>query len=168
MTDRIIASLNALKTIMATVTTADGDTPTAVYAYPQDYATMPKPIELDNLPVVIVQRLAGRKRGFGSKANGLDRHVWLAGIDLLLMGYLHNEEQMYQAENLFGPWLEAVKNTLFQNVTLGGTATMIGSGQPNGELFQYIDAHLQWVSKDYWGIRFELPVLHTAAQTMNA
>lgn len=167
MTARIVPALAALKAIMATVAPSGVAQPTAAYSYPADYRTMPKPIE--RLPVVVVHRIGGRKRAFGSKANGLDRHRWLAGIDVLLLpGPLMNDEQIYQADSLLEPWLEAVKDDLFQNIKLNGTVTMIGSGQPNGDLFEYIDCHLQWVGKVYWGIRFELPILQTAAQTMSA
>lgn len=167
MTSRIVATLTALKAVMATVVTSIPTSPTAVYAFPQDYTAMPKPIETANLPVVVVHRLGGRRRAFGSKAVGLDRHRWLAGVDVLLLpGPLVNEEQYYQAESLFEPWLEAVKSTLFQNLKMQNTVAMIGDGLPSGELFEYIDANMMWVGRVYWGIRFELPVLHVAAQTM--
>lgn len=165
MTARIQPALNALKAIMATAAPVGYPPATAVYAYPANYNIMPKP--LGALPVIIVHRLGGRPRSLGAKAAGLDRHNWMAGIDILLApGPLMNDEQVYAAESFFEPWLEAAKAALFENLTLSGTADMIGSGAPNGDLFQYIDAHLQWVGGVYWGMRLELPILQTAAQTM--
>lgn len=166
MTARIAPALVALKDVLETCEPAGFSRPKAVYAYPADYRAMPKPFGA--LPVIVVHRLGGRRRPFGSKAAGLDRHKWLAGIDVLLTpGPLMNDEQVWQADRFFEPWLETVKNVLFQNLTLSGTVDMIGSGSPSGDLFEYIDAHLQWVGATYWGIRFELPILQTIAQTMN-
>lgn len=165
MTERIKPALEAIKDIMALVGPGPLPMATAVYAYPYDYEDMPKPLE--DLPNIVIHRLGGRPRSFGAKAAGRDRHNWSAGIDILLLpGPLMNDQQVYQAESLFEPWLEATKAALFENLTLSGTADMIGDGTPNGDLFQYIDAHLQWVGAVYWGIRIELPIIQTAVQTM--
>lgn len=165
MTARIQPALDALKLIMLAAAPVGVPAASAAYAYPADYASMPKP--LNGLPAVVVHRMGARPRAFGAKAAGLDRHNWIAGIDILLLdGPLMNDEQIYQADRLFEPWLEAAKAALFENLTLSGTAAMIGAGSPNGDLFQYIDANIMWVGATYWGIRLELPILQTAAQTM--
>lgn len=162
-------SLAALRDLIVTVQ-ATGQPPIrAGYAYPAQQATMPETIDPDDLPLVITHRRTSRRGTVGTLAAGRAKHMWLAHIDLLLApGPLVNEEQIREADAMFEPWLIAMYGVLFQNLTLTGTADMIGSGVPGGDFLDYIDTHLQWFGKVFWGVRFELMVKQTWAQTMTA
>jgi hypothetical protein len=160
-------SLTVLKDVVYTIAPTGQPTLTAAYSYPAQQLTMPDTIEAEMLPVAIIHRRTNRRTPLGSFAAGKGRHRWTANIDLLLLpGPLVSEEQIRAADALFEPWLVAMYGLLFQNLTLAGTADMIGGGVPGGDFFEYIDTHLQWFSKVYWGIRFELPVKQSWAQAM--
>lgn len=163
----IEASLLALRNVVLTAAPVGLAPLTAAYAYPQQIAAIPTPIEADTLPVGIVHRRTGRRTAVGSKAAGMARHFWTANIDLLLApGPLMNDEQIREADGLFYPWWLAIQDVLFNNLTLNGTADMIGGGAQGSDLFDYIDTHLQWFQKVYWGIRIEVTVRHSWPQTM--
>lgn len=163
----IDTALASLRDIVLTVSATGQPALTAAYAYPADQATMPETIEAEMLPLAIVHRRTNRRTALGSLAAGRARHVWMANIDLLLKpGPLVNEEQIRQADALFEPWLVAMYGVLFQNLTLAGTADGAGWAVTQSTMFDYIDTHLQWFQKVFWGIRFELPVKQTWAQAM--
>lgn len=164
----IDASLLALRDIILTAAPTDLPPLSAAYAYPNQLPSIPMPIEADTLPVAMVHRRTARRNAVGAKAAGLARHFWMAYVDLLLLpGPLMNHEQILEADTLFYPWWLAVQGVLFTNLTLSGTADMIGGGAQGSDVFEYIDTHLQWFQKDFWGIRFEVPVRHSWAQSMS-
>jgi hypothetical protein len=165
----IDASLMALRDVVLTAAPLGNIVPlTAAYAYPKQLIEIPMPIETDTLPVAMVHRRTNRRNPVGAKAAGLARHFWVAYVDLLLApGPLMNHEQILEADTLFYPWWLAVQSVLFTNLTLNGTADMIGGGAQGSDVFDYIDTHLQWFQKDFWGIRFEVPVRHSWAQDMS-
>jgi len=162
-------ALVQLKAILAAGGSPTGQSaPSGVYVFPTDYGTIDGSL---TLPVVICSEFVGQENQIVRKAAGLARHDWQAEI-LYLVSRGENaypNQGAADAEALHTGIVAWLRDTLFPEMTLNGTAERTGEGGAAGSvLFRYVVDHYQWNRTIYWGVRAALPVMQISRVTMAA
>ena len=165
----VYAALVQLKALLLTATAAGQPALTAGYIMPDEYATIPTP---PALPFLIVGELYNVPNESLRKAAGLAVHKWRAEVLIFAaQGPLTTLNSSTAAAMLkTRGWAKALSDVLWANQSLNGAAQIIG--EPAGEmrrLFQYGIGHIYLGdTQTYWGLRLELPIQQTYAQSMSA
>ena len=162
-------ALVQLKALLMTATAAGQPALTAGYVMPDDYALLP---DTPACPFLVVGELYNVPNDWQRKAAGLALHKWRAeGLVCTAPGPLTTLNATTAAAMLTTRnWARALSDKLWANQSLNGTAQIIG--EPAGEmrrLFQYGIGHVHLGDTNvYWGLRLELPIQQTHAQSMSA
>lgn len=162
-------ALVQLKALLMTATATGQPAIAAGYVMPDDYALLSGTL---SLPSLVVGELYNSPNDWLRKADGLGLHRWRAEVLLFAAeGPLTTLSATTAAAMLTTrEWARAFANVLWANQTLNSTAQIIG--EPNGEmrrLFQYGIGHVYLGDTgEYWGLRAEIVIQQTHAQTMKA
>lgn len=124
----------------------------------------------DKFPFVVVSKLNAGTGSWQAHSYGTGQHKW----DLLVAVYLREgpivvtdaDPTTAQALEYAFEWYKALADLLFANLTLSGTAIMIGDGE--GTLFEYVTDNIIWNGKQHFGHLFSIPVLQTEEQGVSA
>lgn len=163
-------ALARLKVILATANPSPNNAATAVCIYPDDISQI-KQISSANLPIVIIERMTGKWEKTGRSSFGEDRHGWIAQIKVFVHEYSGGTEMTYQSEEDAAAnvkskyWRAAIKDVLYNDITLNGTATYIGNGA--GDLFDSILDYEPLMQAPYWALVIELPIVQQNPQVMS-
>ena len=124
----------------------------AIYNYPTDTVNV-------NAGKLLVLRHAKEIQSqFQHEAQGVINHTWWCEGLLALHKFTSNQApppyptpDETAAELLVEDYLNAIRNTLSANITLGGIAVMLGDGQV---LTDYMVDRFFWSTTEFFGIRF--------------
>lgn len=154
--------LDAAKDILPDLDPTPEPAPANVWVYPADYDE----INFERLPVVIASQVVNRPIPWKRATYGYGLHQWpLEILCFLVKGPLVNDKQAAEAEVKHSPWLRAMSNLLFQNLTLNDTCIQIGG---EAGLFTYQIGHIHFWTEVCWGIRFEVMVTQKPIQATAA
>lgn len=128
------------------------------YVYPDEYVASLSTTGALTTPVLIVAETVGRDSQVRQIAAGCYYDSWEAEVLLLLsFGEVKYPNALSATSELQQRnWVQAVKDSLLEDLSLGGTVANIGQGD---SFFSYLVDHFQWNQKPYWGIRFGIPVM---------
>lgn len=167
-------ALAQLKAILATVDPSPQPTPKDVFIYPDDYASIDRSVTA--VPFITVEQVVNENFIWGSKVNGKGVHRWEADCRVFIRkGQLTKDADILDGATKVKPWLKAIADTLFANMSLNGEAAVIGGGRIDGNefrgLFDYRIGHMSiGANADtlYFGLAFRVPIMQTYTQEMSA
>lgn len=145
--------------------------PTIVAVFPDEY-TLVSDLYAGDLPVIIIgegigipQRITRHTHG------GRSMHHWTMEIAVLLAEgpIVYPSAESAAAEMRQKGWRDAMKRLFFANMTLNGTAAMIGA-ERSGE-YVLFDANLtswQWNQRPYYALLFLMAVQQASTVEMKA
>lgn len=172
MAQTVGTALRALADLLATVDPNPMPMASAVYVFPSEAGDIHLDVEL--MPMLIVSQYFGTQAAetIGRTSYGIANHRWAAEILLMVDGMPQNEAEAAAAEVRLRPWLRAVADVLWQNLTLSGTCRVVGldQGSPqNRLLFRSIrQGPVMWFSQEKFGAQFILPIYQEYTQLMSA
>ncbi len=161
--------LTALNTILLTADPTPLPKATAAFSYPEQWGEINDALVERKLPIFTVQEVVNRPFTIRRLTMGKSIHWWDVDIRLYLhKGLLTKHEYMAAADTKQRYWLYAISKVLFANMTLSGTAHVIGQNSVPGDLFTYRTGHMNWQTNTYWGIALTLTVAQILTQEMTS
>lgn len=165
-------ALNALQAILETVDPSPMPPASAVYVFPSEAGDIN--LDIERLPVVIISQYFGSQgqESIGRTSYGVANHRWAAEILILVDGFPQNEAEAAAAEVRLRPWLRAMTDVLWQNLTLDGTCRSLGldrGGAQGRLLLQTIRrGAVMWFQTERFGMQCLLPIYQEYTQSMSA
>lgn len=172
MAQTVGSALTALQAVLETVDPAPMPAASAVYVFPSEAGDIN--LEIERLPVVIVSQYFGSQanESIGRTSYGIGNHRWSAEILVIVDGFPQNESEAAAAEIRLRPWLRAMTDVLWQNLTLDGTCRSLGldRGGAQGRLLLQVVRRgaVMWFNTERFGMQCLLPIYQEYVQAMSA
>ena len=135
----------------------------SVYVFPDDFDSMQ--MDESNLPFAIVARDIREPEVIRREVAHMMRHDWRIEVLLCLTaGLISSDAAALKADRMLQPWLETCMTDLWQNQSLNGTVTFLGTDTP-GVFFDVTIGSIGWGSRTYWGAVLSVPVRQNSRLT---